>query len=227
MKKNLKKRIYTSFFLLILSICSILLNEWLFIFCLFTVLFVCYLEWREINKNYFKKKKENIISSYTLVKICGFCYILFVFFSAIVIRGTTLEQAFFFTFIIFICICSDIGGYLFGKIFSGPKLTKISPNKTISGSVGSFVLSLLPILLINIENFYSINLPLNNKNIFICLLISLVCQLGDLFISYFKRLNKVKDTGKILPGHGGLLDRIDGVIFVIPFIFVLKFTNLF
>jgi len=109
---------------------------------------------------------------------------------------------------------SDIGGYIFGKLIGGKRLTKISPNKTISGSAGSFIFSLLTLILFNYD--------LILKNLLFCLIVSLSCQLGDLIISYFKRLNKVKDTGNILPGHGGLLDRIDGIIFVIPVVHILK-----
>ena len=120
--------------------------------------------------------------------------------------------------ILLICISTDIGGYLFGKIFKGPKLTKFSPKKTYTGMIGSF---LLPIFLLFIFSFLSFTfngLYNFNSEIFIfTLLLSAVSQLGDIFISYFKRLAKIKDTGKIIPGHGGLLDRIDGMIFAIPF----------
>ena len=119
-------------------------------------------------------------------------------------------------FVLLICMFSDTGGYLIGKSIGGKKLTKISPNKTVSGSIGSFIFSLFPILIfiyfIDLKN-QSINF---SQLIFISLFLSLICQLGDLFISSFKRQAKVKDTGSILPGHGGLLDRIDGAIFVIP-----------
>ena len=117
-----------------------------------------------------------------------------------------------------ICIFSDIGGFVFGKTFGGKKLTKISPNKTISGSCGSFIFSVLPFFIFYIFYKNTDYLLYNNIlfNISSCLYLSLVCQLGDLFISYFKRLAKVKDTGRILPGHGGLLDRIDGIVFALP-----------
>ena len=117
-------------------------------------------------------------------------------------------------FLFCICILSDIGGLLFGKIFKGRKLTKISPNKTISGSVGSFTMSLvlIPIFIYFFNEF--------NNNIYdlftLTIIVSLSCQLGDLFISYLKRKAKVKDTGNLLPGHGGILDRIDGILFAIP-----------
>ena len=124
----------------------------------------------------------------------------------------------FLLYILSVCICSDIGGYIIGRTIGGKKLIKISPNKTISGSVGSFCFSILPLLL-----FYNFDLPrylYSTNNFLLCLEISLVCQLGDLFVSYLKRKAKVKDTGRILPGHGGLLDRIDGIIFAITFVFI-------
>ena len=130
--------------------------------------------------------------------------------------------------ILLICISTDIGGYLFGKIFKGPKLTKFSPKKTYTGMIGSF---LLPIFLLFILSFLSFTfIGLNNFNseiLVFTLLLSAVSQLGDIFISYFKRLAKIKDTGNIIPGHGGLLDRIDGMIFVIPFSYVLITNNFF
>ena len=110
------------------------------------------------------------------------------------------------------CAASDIGGYIFGNIFKGPKITKISPNKTISGSVGSFVFSLL---LIPIHQVFMI-LPETNYLILIVIVISFTSQLGDLLISFLKRKAKVKDTSNLLPGHGGVLDRIDGIIFAVP-----------
>ena len=124
----------------------------------------------------------------------------------------------FLLYILSVCICSDIGGYIIGKTIGGKKLIKISPNKTISGSIGSFCFSILPLLL-----FYSFNpskYSYSINNFLLCLEISLVCQLGDLFASYIKRKAKVKDTGRILPGHGGILDRVDGMIFAISFVFI-------
>ena len=124
-------------------------------------------------------------------------------------------------YILLICIFSDTGGFLIGKLLGGKKLTKISPNKTISGSIGSFLFSLFPIIIFLLiykfsgNNQFSSNISYASL-LFLSLFLSLVCQLGDLLISYFKRRAKVKDTGSILPGHGGLLDRIDGVIFVLP-----------
>ena len=125
--------------------------------------------------------------------------------------------------IIIVCIFTDIGGYIFGKTFKGPKLIKISPNKTYSGMFGGFILSIIgTFIFLKYSNFISSYLPLSslkNNNLYLILFIlfiSAVSQIGDLIISYFKRLSKVKNTGNILPGHGGLLDRIDGIIFAIP-----------
>ena len=135
--------------------------------------------------------------------------------------------------IILICIFTDIGGYTFGKLFKGPKLTKISPNKTYSGLIGSLITSLLAFICLimyskwNSEqfeinlNFFELSYSIQNFTLVI--LISLVSQSGDIIISYFKRLAKVKNTGNLIPGHGGILDRIDGMIFVFPSVFIIYF----
>ena len=149
----------------------------------------------------------------------GFAFIIFSFFTAYSLRteGGELE---IFLLILITCISTDIGGYIFGKIFKGPKLTKISPNKTYAGMFGSFFLSIIS------ASIYFNNLSLFSKSyddgeiglqiMIKVLFISLASQIGDLTISFFKRKSKIKNTGKIIPGHGGLLDRIDGMIFAFP-----------
>ena len=122
-------------------------------------------------------------------------------------------------YIICICFFTDIGGYIVGKIVGGKKLSKISPNKTISGTFGSFLFSIFP--LIFFLNMDYLNFTINFSNILYCLMISLISQLGDLSVSFLKRKAKIKDTGKILPGHGGVLDRLDGIIFAVPFSYLL------
>jgi phosphatidate cytidylyltransferase len=124
----------------------------------------------------------------------------------------------FLLLITIICISTDIGGYVFGKIFKGPKLTKFSPNKTYAGMIGGYLLSIISAIFFN--NFYFTE-EIQIKWFIFVILISTTSQLGDIIISYFKRLSKIKDTGKIIPGHGGLLDRIDGMIFAFPFSYLI------
>ena len=130
----------------------------------------------------------------------------------------------FCLFVVVICISTDIGGYVFGKLFKGPKLTKLSPNKTFTGVLGSFIFSILSIFVFN-SVFNEFN-P-TTKLIIFTITISFISQLGDIIISYFKRKSNLKDTGKIIPGHGGLLDRIDGMIFALPTSYIIISTNLF
>ena len=213
---ELQKRILTALILLPAAVIIIFFDQFLYNLFLIGILIVSFYEWFKLNK-----KKFSIIT------LLGFLTISLSISSAYFLRGATFESIIFFIIILFICICSDIGGYFFGKTIGGKKLVKISPNKTISGSVGSFIFSIFPIFLLNLQNYVNINFELSLKNIFFCLIISLSCQSGDLIISFFKRLHNVKDTGNILPGHGGLLDRIDGIIFAIPTVYILKITQIF
>ena len=125
------------------------------------------------------------------------------------------------SFVLLVCVSTDVGGYVFGKLFKGAKLTKISPNKTYSGLIGGYLLSLifLPLFM------GWINHTVSMEWFIVTILISTVSQIGDIIISYFKRLAKVKDTGKIIPGHGGLLDRIDGMIFAFPIFYLVSLTG--
>ena len=204
MLKEFEKRILSSIILIPISIFFIIQGSVFFLFFLTVLFLATTYEW-------FKMCKKN-----NLLKIFGIIFLLFSFYTAFVIREEGLK---FFFFIITVCIFTDIGGYIFGKILKGPKLTTISPNKTYSGVMGSFILSLMAALIF-IDYFKIETLQL--YNLFFPLFISLVSQIGDLIISYFKRKAKLKDTGKVLPGHGGLLDRIDGLIFVMPVYFILK-----
>ncbi len=115
-----------------------------------------------------------------------------------------------FVYLLLICIVTDLGGYIFGKFFKGKKLTKISPNKTYSGLIGSYILSSLVFF------YFYYQFELSYVFLILAFLISSTSQIGDLFISYLKRKAKVKNTGNLLPGHGGILDRIDGIIFAVP-----------
>ena len=137
------------------------------------------------------------------------------------IRNDFNGEYFYLLFVILICVATDIGGYIFGNILKGPKLTSISPKKTYSGMLGGYILSILCVYFYLNISFNEIQIDMTNHIIFIVIIISTVSQLGDLLISYFKRLSKIKDTGRIIPGHGGLLDRIDGMIFALPFSYIL------
>ena len=157
----------------------------------------------------------------------GFIFLIFSFLTTIKLINFAGSYLYFLT-IMLICISTDIGGYIFGKIFKGPRLTKISPKKTYAGMIGGYILSV-----IILSTFYSskhfFNKPVEiNIDVFVfILLVSTISQIGDIIISYFKRLSKVKDTGKIIPGHGGLLDRIDGMIFAFPFSYLILELNIF
>ena len=225
---NLQKRIFTSIVLVAIVLNCLFISSitWLILLSIASLI--------SLYEFYFLIKKicKNNILAITISTFGAF-YLFFFVNSALNIHEAKGE--FFVLFILLIIIFSDIGGYIVGKIIGGVKLTKISPNKTISGSLGSFLFSLIPfgliVLIINFINFSEINnlgeaiwrLYLVEYRegfinvIVLCLSLSFVSQIGDLIISYFKRLAKVKDTGKFLPGHGGILDRIDGIIFAIPF----------
>ena len=212
MTKELTKRVITSIVLaaIVLNCLFINNNSWLVL--LIVVSSISLSEFFNLVKKIYKK----IVPRLTLL-ILSFLVLLFFTYSAYKIRSDHAEIT--IIFILLICIFSDIGGYVVGKSVGGKKLTKISPNKTISGSVGSFLFSLFPIgiygLLLIITNNDIFRFALENEVIILCLILSLTCQIGDLLISFFKRKAKVKDTGNILPGHGGILDRIDGIIFAV------------
>ena len=207
---ELKKRILSSILLIPISFFFIIQGSVLFIFFLSLIFLMTSFEW-------FKMTKKN-----DLLRIFGLFFLIFSFWTAIYLRQYIGLN--FFIFLIIVCIFTDIGGYLFGKILKGPKLTKISPNKTYSGVIGSFLISLISGY-IYIKYFGQKSKIILETDpafiIFLILFISLASQIGDIIISYFKRKAKLKDSGKILPGHGGFLDRIDGIIFVMPFTFLL------
>ena len=216
MKKEFEKRLYSSFIIIPVSFFFLFQGSVFFIFFLSTLFIATSYEWTKMLKKKF------------LIKILGILFLIISFYSAYKFRNDIGLIP--FILIILICIFTDLGGYIFGKFFKGPKLTKISPNKTYAGSIGGFILSLVSVLIyskyISLEPWVvsSIAEKFNNNFdlsflIFI-LLISLISQIGDLIISYFKRLAKIKDTGKIIPGHGGILDRMDGLIFAIPFAYL-------
>ena len=215
MNSELKKRINTSIILFILLYICIFVNLNISLFSLIVISIISWFEFTKMTNKIYRNKKE-FLSNLILV-LSAFYFAMFTGVSYYLIEIDKI----YFSYIVLICALSDIGGYVFGKIFKGKKLTKISPNKTISGSLGSFIFALIPCFVFKIiflfSDIYFLAFSSNLLfNILISLFLSLISQLGDLYISYFKRLSDIKDTGKILPGHGGLLDRIDGIIFAIP-----------
>ena len=211
MNKEFSKRLLSSIILIPLSFTVILYGSYLFNIFMTICLFITIYEWHMMSK-----KKP--------YKILGYLFLLLSFYSIYFVRNELNDKGLFvFLFIIIICISTDIGGYLFGKIFKGPKLTKISPKKTYTGVIGAFLLSIITVYSLNSFNsYFKSNLEIFELNYFIfILIISAVSQIGDIIVSYFKRLSKIKNTGNLIPGHGGILDRIDGMIFAYPFFFIL------
>ena len=207
---ELQKRILSSIIILPLSLFFIIKGSVFFILFLIILFSIASFEWLKM------VKKNNL-------KVFGIFFLLLSFYSVYLYRDRGLYE---FLMVLTICITTDIGGYIFGKLFKGPKLIYISPNKTYSGVVGGFLMSIVVAYLIysNFNSFFeeSQNFYYDFIFIFAVLIVSGVSQIGDLVVSYFKRVSKIKDTGNLFPGHGGLLDRIDGMIFVFPFVFIIS-----
>ncbi len=211
---NLFKRTITSIFLIAILCFSLFYNEfsWKVLVIIFS--FLCFYEFYHLINKIYKNKFFSTI----LLFLVGL-YLYFFYFLLIKIRIEFGEEL--ILTLLLACIFSDIGGYVIGKLIGGPKLTSLSPNKTISGAIGSIIFTVVGTLLfISILDKIEKNLIIIEFSIinFIWLiLMSVFCQIGDLFISYLKRKANVKDTGNLLPGHGGILDRVDGIILAIPF----------
>ena len=210
MSQELTKRILSSLVLIPITLFFIIKGSYLFIFFLMICLSLITYEW------YMMSKKK----SYSIL---GFIFLIFSFYSVYKLRINPSNDYWFLLFITTICVSTDIGGYVFGKILKGPKLTKFSPNKTYSGMIGGYLLSLIFITIFVNDISAKVDLPIN-WFVFV-IFVSSISQIGDIIISYFKRLSKIKDTGKIIPGHGGLLDRVDGMIFALPFSYIILLTD--
>ena len=212
MKNEFFKRLLSSIILIPLALFFIIKGSLFFIFFISLCFLITSYEW------YMMSKKK----SYSIL---GFIFLIFSFYSVYKLRINPSNDYWFLLFITTICVSTDIGGYVFGKILKGPKLTKFSPNKTYSGMIGGYLLSLIFITIFVNDIFAKVDLPIN-WFVFV-IFVSSISQIGDIIISYFKRLSKIKDTGKIIPGHGGLLDRVDGMIFAFPFAFIIFFIGFF
>ena len=211
MNSNFKKRIITSIFLISLLVGMFFYSYIMIVF----LIIIAIISWIEFYALIAKILKRNILKdklfrffykTLSLFYLSGLVYLIFA------IESEYSNLKIYLLYSILVAILSDVGGFVCGKIFKGKKLTKISPNKTISGSIGSFIFSILLI-----PFFYKDQIDLDLTIILlITIIISLTSQLGDLFISHLKRKANVKDTSDLLPGHGGVLDRVDGIIFAIP-----------
>jgi len=200
---NFQKRFLTALVVLPISLIFVLIGGYVTLLFLLTVFFIANYELFTV----FKKKTTLLFLDLILILSLNSIYLM------------AERNSYLLLWVIILVVCSDVGGYVFGKLFKWKKFTNISPNKTVSGVFGSFIFSLMsPILFYYImgsDNF------LEPKYFFYSIIFSLIAQAGDLTISYFKRLEKIKDTGKILPGHGGIFDRIDGLMFVSIFAYIL------
>ena len=217
MNHELQKRVFSSFILIPIVFYVIVKGSIFFTSFISICLLITLYEWHMMSKK---------MSYY----IAGIVFILISFYSVFLLRNydhytNILDPGLtFFLIVTLICIFTDLGGYIFGKIFKGPKLTKISPNKTYAGMFGSFFLSIISINLF--VNYTSLNLYFTNQLFIFVILVSAISQIGDILISFFKRKSKIKNTGKIIPGHGGLLDRIDGMLFAFPLSYILILIGL-
>ena len=200
-RSNFIKRFLSSIALIIILYFVLNSNSSLFFIFFILTLIISIIELKNISSGFFF--------------VIGILFILFSFFTIFQIKIVNIE---IFYLLLIIVIGTDIGGYLFGKIIGGPKLTKISPSKTFSGVAGSLIMSQV-FTFIYIKSYQNSLTDFNYDNystVIKILILSIVSQFGDLTISYFKRLSNVKDTGKLIPGHGGLLDRVDGIMLAIP-----------
>ena len=196
---NFKKRLSVS--LLAFPLIYVLLYQKTLSNLLILIVFLfCIFEWVKI----FKKK--NAIFFLGLI-------VLFAFLLSLLRIYNYEEFNLTFLWLIVLTWLSDIGGYIFGKLFGGPKLTHISPKKTWAGAIGSIILSQFAFLIFFLNSDYKFNITI----IFMQLFLSIIGQFGDILMSYVKRKNNKKDTSNFIPGHGGFLDRVDGLIWIIIF----------
>ena len=212
MSTELFKRILSSIILIPVVILAVIEGSILFNLFLLVCFFVTLYEWTKMRKGK---------SFYYF----GIIFVIYSFYAIYHIREINNNYIIFF-FILSVCVSTDIGGYVFGKIFKGPKLTSISPNKTYAGLIGSFILTIVSTIFLFEKGFFlKFETNVTYLTYLLAIIISLISQIGDIVISYFKRLSNIKDTGNIIPGHGGLLDRADGIIFAFPFTYLILSTS--
>ena len=215
---NLNKRIFTSLIVFPVSMFFIIKGGNYIVSFLYAILILANFE----AFSAFKRKTSIIfLDSILVVSLLSILHL----------RNDTASSLILLLWVIILTISSDIGGYIFGKIFKWKNFTNISPNKTLSGVIGSLIFSIFSILLLGLicKILFQIDLSffLKFKYFIFAIILSLSAQLGDLMVSYFKRLDKIKDTGKILPGHGGIFDRIDSLMLSTIVANILYYLKLF
>ena len=213
MNKELLNRFLSSIFLIPIIIFIIIEGGIIFNIFIFICFLITLFEWYNMSKkfNHF---------------IPGIFFLFFSFFSIYHLRNQLNEDYLYFLLVLLICITTDIGGYVIGKLIKGPKLSKISPKKTYSGMLGSFLFPIIFSYFFLKIQFFDNSIFMTSEILIFTILISATSQTGDLVISYFKRISKIKDTGKLIPGHGGILDRIDGMIFAFPVSLIVLLSNI-
>ena len=212
MNKEFIKRIISSIFLIPISLFFIIKGSYMFNIFLLICFLISAFEWHTMSKR-------------NLHNIFGLFFLSFSFFTIFKLRNDFSADYTYVLFVLLICVSTDIGGYIFGRTLKGPKLTQISPKKTYAGVVGGYLLAMITVNFLLDNPFFYKDIELTFMTFIFVFGISTISQLGDITISYFKRLSNVKDTGKIIPGHGGLLDRIDGMIFAFPFSYIIFSAN--
>ena len=212
MNKEFIKRIISSIFLIPISLFFIIKGSYMFNIFLLICFLISAFEWHTMSKR-------------NLHNIFGLFFLSFSFFTIFKLRNDFSADYTYVLFVLLICVSTDIGGYIFGRTLKGPKLTQISPKKTYAGVVGGYLLAMITVNFLLDNPFFYVDIELTFMTFIFVFGISTISQLGDITISYFKRLSNVKDTGKIIPGHGGLSDRIDGMIFAFPFSYIIFSAN--
>jgi phosphatidate cytidylyltransferase len=199
-KENTKQRVVTALILIPFALYAIFYSKNVFILAAIAIAILMTTEWLDITKTAKDQNKWRLI---------GFFYILIPIYSVIKIRLYDEDVLFWMFAVIW---ATDIFAFFAGRSLGGPKLAPtISPNKTWSGLAGGLVASML-IGLMSSFMFSGGALFF----IFISVLLAVIEQASDLVESKIKRIFGVKDSGNIIPGHGGVLDRLDGMMLVAP-----------
>jgi len=204
-RENTKQRIITAVILVPIALIAIFYSKDLFMFIAIAIAIMMTAEWLDISRNQVDQNKWQII---------GFFYILIPIYSVIKLRFYSSEVLFWMFAVIW---STDIFAFFAGKMLGGAKLApNISPNKTWSGMIGGVIASM-------IIGFMSSFMFAGGVMFFIFLsaFLSIVEQISDLLESKFKRIFGVKDSGNIIPGHGGVLDRMDGMMLLAPLVLFL------